>query len=406
MANSANKTKILFFCETVTLAHVIRPLSLMQNLDFSKYEVHVASSSQAQVFFKNQNCEFHSITCLSSESFRKALAEGNSFIDGDLLEKQIKEDLLLIEKLKPSLVIGDFHLSLNISARIAKVPYMTLTNLHWATFEPQDLPTPDIPPLRAMGYTMAQFIFKNVISHFLPLIMNKQAKEFNRLRRKHSLPPYALLTDSYIDADIVGLCDIPLESTSKPLPAHCVFLGPICGDSTQDLPSWFHQLSTAKKKVYINLGSSGDHSIVESLLKSLANLDITIVVGAPNSHIDQLKTQFPQVFYSNNLPGSALCQWADVVIFNGGSPSGHQALLEGKPVIAITTNPDQVLNMKKLESFSFVRHYRNWNLNTEKINADVEFFLNSPQIQKEAQQYAVKLKSFKTLNWPEIINRQ
>lgn len=406
MENSGNKTKILFFCETVTLAHVIRPLSLMQNLDLSKYEVHVASSYQAQGYFKNQNCEFHTITCLSSESFRRALAEGTTFIDADVLEKQINEDLALIEKIKPCLVIGDFHLSLNISARVAKVPYMTLTNLHWATFQPKDLPTPDIPPLRAMGYPMAQFLFKNVISHFLPLIMKSQAKEFNRLRRQYSLPPYALLTDSYIDGDIIGLCDIPPDSLGNSITSNCIFLGPICGDSTKDLPSWFSQLSTNKKRVYINLGSSGDHTVVESLLKHLTRLDIEIVVGAPNSHIETLKVQFPQVFYGSNLPGSVLCQWADVVIFNGGSPSGHQALLEGKPVVAITTNPDQVLNMKKLESYSFVRHYRNWNLNAEQIKADVDFFLNSHSTQKEAQQYASKLKSFQSLSWSEIIHRK
>lgn len=406
MENSLNKTKILFFCETVTLAHVIRPLSLMQNLDLSDYEVHVASTSQAQVFFKNQNCEFHTITCLSAEAFRKALADGSTFIDGMVLEKQINEDLALIEKIKPALVVGDFHLSLNISARVAQVPYMTLTNLHWATFQPKDLPTPDIPPLRAMGYPMARFLFKNVISHFLPLIMNSQAKEFNRLRRQYSLPPYALLTDSYIDGDIVGLCDIPPETLDKSLPSNCIFLGPICGDSTKDQPSWFNQLSTSKKKIYINLGSSGDHAIVESLLRELTTLDIEIVVGSPNSHIENLKVQFPHVFYGSNLPGSALCQWADVIIFNGGSPSGHQALLEGKPVIAITTNPDQVLNMKKLESYSFVRHYRNWNLNAEQVKSDVNFLLNSHSTQKEAQQYASKLKSFKSLSWSEIIHRK
>jgi len=55
-----------------------------------------------------------------------------------------------------------------------------------------------------------------------------------------------------------------------------------------------------------------------------------------------------RVFVSDYLPGDLACQRADLVICNGGSPTTHQALAAGKPVIGVPANLDQHLNMMEV----------------------------------------------------------
>lgn len=46
------------------------------------------------------------------------------------------------------------------------------------------------------------------------------------------------------------------------------------------------------------------------------------------------------------LPGDQVAAKASLVICNGGSPSTHQALAQGTPVLGIPANLDQLLNMQ------------------------------------------------------------
>ena len=45
------------------------------------------------------------------------------------------------------------------------------------------------------------------------------------------------------------------------------------------------------------------------------------------------------------LPGNKMAAIAQLVICNGGSPGVHQALQQGTPVLGISANLDQLLNM-------------------------------------------------------------
>lgn len=391
------KIKILVISESVTLAHIIRPVTLLKHLDTDRFELHVASSKDSEHYFSELKHSFYQVTCLSSQKFKESLATGSTFIQKDLLQIQINEDLELLRQIKPDLVIGDFRISLNISARVEKVPYITLTNTHWLNFKPQDLPLPEIPIFKMIGQSVSGVVFNFFVKPFLPFILKHQARNINFFRLKYSQRPYQLLTDTYIDADIVGLCDTPYNFKAHREDLKFAYLGPICGDSTAAVPDWFENSQTIqKKKIYINLGSSGDHSILEKLLNELTEMDVHLCVGAPQSQITSLSTKYKNIFWGSNLPGSLLCRWADVILFNGGSPTTHQALLEGKPIVAICTNPDQILNMKNFNHFEFVKTFRNWNLNTKDVKKTIEYFLSDTKVKNEAQDYGKKLRSFDT----------
>ncbi len=49
------------------------------------------------------------------------------------------------------------------------------------------------------------------------------------------------------------------------------------------------------------------------------------------------------------LPGDLAARHARLVVTNGGSSSGYQALAEGKPVLGLPSNLDQYLAMTAIE---------------------------------------------------------
>src|SRR5207244_2060828 len=116
------------------LAHVVRPLVLAQSLDPDKYEVHFACAEGFDFAFKGTNVTRWPIHSISSERFLKALADGARLYEADTLTRYVQDDLALLEKVRPDLVVGDFRLSLAVSAPVAKVPYAALVNAHWSPY--------------------------------------------------------------------------------------------------------------------------------------------------------------------------------------------------------------------------------------------------------------------------------
>ena len=48
------------------------------------------------------------------------------------LDRYVEEDLRLIDSFRPDVVVGDFRVSLAISARKARIPYVNVTNAYWS----------------------------------------------------------------------------------------------------------------------------------------------------------------------------------------------------------------------------------------------------------------------------------
>ena len=45
-----------------------------------------------------------------------------------------ENDLALIKSYRPDLIVGDFRLSLSISARVAGIPYAAISSAHWSPY--------------------------------------------------------------------------------------------------------------------------------------------------------------------------------------------------------------------------------------------------------------------------------
>lgn len=334
------RKKILFVAEAVTLAHVGRPLALAQTLDRQRYDVHFACAPGYERFLQGSQLSNWPLTSIASARFLAALAAGKPVYDAPTLSQYVLDDMRLLQQLRPDVVIGDFRLSLSVSARLVQVPYVSVINAYWSPYVTQRYQVPAIALARILPIPLADTLFNLV----RPLAFALHSRPLNQVRRAYRMPSLGRdLRRIYTDADYVLYADIPEMFPPSDLPASHSYLGPVLWSPPVALPAWWDGLSGLRDIVYVTLGSSGQGALLPRVLQALAPLPVTVIAAtAGNADVGVVPDN---ALVADYLPGELAAARARLVICNGGSPTSQQALAAGVPVLGIAGNLDQYLNM-------------------------------------------------------------
>lgn len=337
----AVRRRILFFAEAVTLAHLVRPFVLASALDPVRYDACLACDDRFLDLLPGRAFKLRRIRSISTALFTRALAQGRPVYDLKTLRGYAREDLEVIDEIRPELIVGDFRLSLAVSAAIAKIPYLAIANAYWSPYARQRIPVPELPVTRWLGVRLAQLIFDTI----RPLAFASHCRALNRLRREHALPALGHdLRRIYTHGDFTLYADIPGLIPVQGLPDTHHVLGPILWSPNVPLPRWWHELPHYKPIIYVTLGSSGASALVSHILEAMRGLDVSVMVATAG----RTKVVNPpsNAYLVEYLPGEAAAARAQLVICNGGSPTTQQALYAGRPVLGLPSNLDQFLNMQ------------------------------------------------------------
>jgi len=341
------RKKILFIAEAVTLAHVARLLVLAQGLPPEHHEIHFACADGYDFCFRNCSFQRWHIDSISPQQFLQALAQGSPVYDEATLQAYVADDLRLLQAVQPDLVIGDFRLSLSVSARLRRIPYIGISNAYWSPHVRQHYTVPALPLTRTLPIWLADALFRLV----RPFAFASHAGPLNRVRRQHGLPSLGSdLRRIYTDADRTLYADVAELFGAPAMPARHGFLGPITWAPPVAMPPWWQQsvMNSSRPVIYVTLGSSGLAQLLARVLRALAPLPVTVVAATAGKV--ELASVPSNAYVAPFLPGDLAARHASIVICNGGSPTSHQALRAGVPVIGIAGNLDQFLNMHAIVS--------------------------------------------------------
>ena len=323
------------------MAHVARPIVLANSLEGMGHELVMACDDRYKRFMTDMTWQTLPLHSISSQRFLRSLAWGTPVYDLPTLRRYVSDDTDLIKRVKPDLIIGDFRLSLSVSARLVGIPYTTITNAYWSPYiQNMTFPLPVLPLSRCLPLALAQPIFDAVKLRAFSL----HCRPLNRLREEHGYPPFGNdLRLAYTDADYTLYADAPAMFPIDNLPSHHHFLGPILWSPPVSTPSWWHDLPTDKPVVYVTLGSSGSPRVMRIVIDALTDQPVTVIASTAGAPIP--KTLSKNLRVADYLPGIEVAARASLVICNGGSPTSQQALACGVPVLGIASNMDQFLNM-------------------------------------------------------------
>ncbi|MFT4517693.1 MAG: UDP:flavonoid glycosyltransferase YjiC (YdhE family) [Halioglobus sp.] len=388
----AIKTRILFFCEAVTLAHVARPIVLANALDGEQFDIHVAQHPRYRSLLGEAFYTEHEIDSISPPQFNQALADGTPLYDESTLNAYVEEDLALIAKVQPDIIVGDFRISLGVSAELAGVPLIALSNAYWSPYCRGKYVVPDIPLTRILGPTLGQWLFTLA----RPVAFALHCGPMKKLRKRRGLPSLGFnLKAVYTHADYTLYADAPGLYDMDPLPENHRFIGPVIWSPQYPRPDWWAELPSDRPIVYITLGSSGPPELLPELLAAVGQLEVTAIVSTAGAAFPKegTLTTADNIYLAPYLSGEEAVQLASLVICNGGSPTTHQALVEGVPVIGVASNMDQYLNMAMIEKQEAGRCVRGASCTADALAREVLLLLEEPRYAEAAQALAVKLRA-------------
>jgi UDP:flavonoid glycosyltransferase YjiC (YdhE family) len=336
-------SRILIFAEAVTLAHVARPIALSRILKELGHEVCIAAAPAADRWLAGENVAQQRIRSIDSARFLRALARGLPPYDRETLKQYVEDDLQAIAAWEPDIVIGDFRLSLYISARLAHKPYGAIANAYWSRRYWTGVDAPDIASLNWLPSPVANAVFRAVY----PAAFALHALPFHAVCRHFEVtPPGRDIRDIYTASDVTAFADVDAFYEPSPAPADApLFIGPLPWEprGSDALPKF----SDGPPIVFVSLGSSGDSRVCSRILHALAGFPVRCIVatGAP---IDQGRLPVNCIHAADFVPYGAACAASALVICNGGAPATYAALSQGKPVLALAGNADQLANMQVL----------------------------------------------------------
>lgn len=341
----ASTQKILFLAEGATLAHVARPCVLASALNPERFDV-VLARPPAFAWLTAQ-AGFRSVDLQSIDAgvFAQRLERGQPLYDFATLSRYVEQDLALIDAERPDVVIGDFRLSLSISARLRGVPYITICDAYWSPEQPL---RPMLPVLSFTAFApipLAKLLFQAIA----PLAMRRHTQPLERLRAQYGLPSLGHdLRRCYTDADLRLFANFPAMYPAIHADEQADFIGPIAWSPPALEATQFRQ--GERPLAYVTMGSSGKTEVLASVAAALEEAGYDSVVATAGKRLAKdIQTPFTRVF--DYLPGNLVCSQASLVVCNGGSPTTNQALTHGVPVLGIAWNMDQFMNMRAIEEF-------------------------------------------------------
>jgi UDP:flavonoid glycosyltransferase YjiC (YdhE family) len=299
VSTTAQRKRILFVAENATMAQVVRLAVLAHGLDPVRYDVHFACAGFDPLIFAGTSFAQHDIFSLPRATVERASAKGKAIYSAAVLERYVEQELALFAQVKPDAVVGDFR----------------------------------------VGEKMAAKFFPRV----MPKVFAAFAKPINTVRKRHGLPAIGSLLEVLTHGDRTLFPDTPLLVPTAGSPSTHVYLGPVLWSPEVPLPDWWNSVPNTKPIVYVTLGSSGKHDRLPIVLGALAKLDVSVLLSTAGR--DLPRDLPPSVFAAPYLPGDKAAARSALVISNGGSTTGYQALASGVPVLGIASNLDQFLAM-------------------------------------------------------------
>jgi UDP:flavonoid glycosyltransferase YjiC (YdhE family) len=381
---AVRRIRVLVMAEAVTLAHVGRPVALAAGLDPRRFEVHFAASPRFDALLGPLPHTRHDLDSIPTARFLDALDRGAPVYSADDLRRYVREDRSLLADVRPDVVVGDFRLSLSVSARLAGVPYATITNVYWSPSARRRFPLPELPLTRTLGVRAAGIVFPLA----RPVAFALHTRPLNRVRREHGLPSLGPdLRRTYTDADLVLFADVPeLAPPHTPAPGQ-EFLGPVLWEPAAAAPP----LPDDRPLVHVTLGSSGRGRLLDAAVRAFADLPVAVVAARAGA---ALPDPVPRnVVAADYLPGTAVARRAALVVCNGGSPAVHQALSAGTPVLGLAGNMDQHLSMGSVTAAGAGLLVRSEHATPTTIARAARRLLDEPDFRARARELADRFAS-------------
>ncbi len=338
---------ILFAPASNILFHVVRCLELAQELRRRGHRIIFVGTRrylQDPVITAGKEFAYYELPDFETEEALGILRSIGKTPSKRFLLELIEAELQALNQLKPDLIVTDFRLTIYISARVCRIPLVSLLLSVWM----QQYFDRSLSKISLSTYPQL-IVLKKLIGNsgivlltplLLRLIIWYKMRPFQAAAKRYGQAPRRMLWDLLI-GDCNLLLDTEVWSPTKPLPQHFRRVGPILWEPDCPLPAWVEQLDHTRPVIYVCFGSTAHKDLFRTIFSEFAATAYQVIV-ATGGQIDPQEFHVPSNFYVERfLPGGKIMDHADLVIYHGGAGTAYQVMKAGIPSLVIATHLDQ-----------------------------------------------------------------
>lgn len=337
--------KILSLVNAHALAHVSRTLEVAKALRVRGHEIVFAGhgkylSIAATDAFATIELPFVPIEQVVAAIKSQALL---GLYRDEQLTEFVEAELALYELTKPDIVLADCRLTASTSAELARIPLVTILNVHMSLFK--KIPFYSLQNMLPGTMNWLTGLSDKAENHLEALFYHVVMAGMNRVRRKLGLRKrYGYHLE---EGDITLFPDIPEFNPVRLLPPNAHFVGPLTWHNDLPAPECMSQLDPEKKCIYLSLGSEGLENLFGNM-SIFADKPIQVVV-ATGQLTPESGMRFPDnVFFEQYVNTDRLLPRCHMVVCHGGNGTLYQALGHGLPVVGLATHEEQYYGLKRI----------------------------------------------------------
>lgn len=366
------------------------------------YECHFFSyGGQFEHLVTDEGFTLHNLTPIEDDDKIQLLWKidrGETFKEPwtyDELKERVKNEVALINELKPAFAFLGSVLTFSLSCNI--------TNTKLFNLIPISMSRPYLESVQSINPYLPKFINKIIcwMALNIPLLM----KNFNKIAKEYGLKKRSNLLELW-EGDINIVADIKELSLLKTLPQNWYFSGTLFAHLKTEIPEDVLDIlnNSTKKKVYFAMGSSANRDILLKALYAFQDIEVTVIAPI-KSHLKPNDNIPSNVIVTDWLPALEVTKMVDVAVIHGGHGTVQTTVLAGVPFVGIGMQPEQDMNIYVYKQFGNALQIRKSQVSKQSIKTNIEKLLNEKQYKvqaKKAMDIVVNVNTKKIIN--EIVN--
>jgi len=380
--------KVLVLCEGIWLAHTARPLAIARALRASGWEVEFGASGKYAALPASEGFVVHPLATMDPEMALAQVRSARIGYNRRLVEEYIEDELTLIGRLKPDLVLNDFRLPLAISGRLSNVPFVNILNAYLTNYyAPRRRAPHDLWLTKLIGKRATTAI----MPHIMRFVTNAYARPFNDAAAARGLAAFTNILDVMESPFLNLVCELEEFMPVAGAPNTFRYIGPILWEPNVAAPKWLAAVDETKPIIYFTMGSTGFAHYYEALKHAFGGTDYQVLITTGGSADAGV---LPANFHVAELaPALAIIEKSDLVICHGGNGTIYQALSRGVPVLGIPTFHDQDFNMQRVEDLGVGKALYPGELNGAVLRATAERLIDDAKVKAAANMLGEKIRA-------------
>jgi UDP:flavonoid glycosyltransferase YjiC (YdhE family) len=295
-----------------SLAHLSRVLAIVRVLQQRGYQCYVATDHPGWVNLITPTGAIHeSLPPLVWSKLRS----GSLQLPAPQIRELVQQDLALLERVQPQIVLLDWRPSMRLAAAIHGIPVVAIANAHVTACYAGRLAAPERHPItRILGPGLSNQLMPMLMSFFF----RQWARPYQQVAQEYRHNGWGDLRE-YVAGDTTLFPDLPLIAPTKP--GHGEYIGPLIA---ADLP--FESLPPLRDPVlYITLGSIQHLTVAREIVVKTVGFWPGSVVLSGGGSPDAWPASYHCVQYAD--PGALTRLGHRVVwLYHGGNGSSYQLL--------------------------------------------------------------------------------